>query len=188
MSTVSTIGVRAVVFLLLVGCGGKGLPSAIDCYAELPEDVKDRDSKHWRATPTRPGPLVEGTAVTEQLQVSNVRRPGDTDTLFEDISEDWVGIAYDPSQADPTSPTQDWNPDFVFDVAFSERVPAGFSDAGDHFEPDKGSMVWAVVDRVDVDLDLSGLSMVIADSGCDRLVPSANGEFIVDLDVPDASE
>lgn len=172
----------------LAACGGKGTPSAIDCYAELPTDIKDRPSKDYRATPTRPGPLVGGTAVTEQLQVANVRRPGDTEELFEDLSEDWVGIAYDPAHADPTTPGADWNPDYVFDVEFSDRVPSGFSDAGDHFEPDGGSMVWATVDRVGISLELSALEMVIADSRCDRLVPSANGEFIVDLEVPDAPE
>jgi len=174
--------------LLISGCGGGGLPSAIDCYAELPEDIKDRPSKAWRATPTRPGPLVEGTAVTEQLQVSSVRRPGENETLFEDISEDWVGIAYDPAQADPTSPSKDWDPDFVFDVDFSDRLPSDFSDTDEHFEPNGGAMIWAWVDRLGIDLNLSGLSMVIADSRCDRLVPSANGAFVIDLEVPDAAE
>jgi hypothetical protein len=173
---------------LASGCGGSGLPSAIDCYAELPEDIKDRPSKDWRATPTRPGPVIDSTAVTEQLQVANVRRPGETETLFADVSEDWVGIAYDPSKADPTSPSKDWNPDYVFDVSFSDGKPTGFSDYGDHFEPDNGTMVWALVDRIGVDIDLTELSMVIADSRCDRLVPSANGEFIVALDVPESGE
>jgi hypothetical protein len=170
------------------GCGGKGLLSAIDCYAELPEDVNDRPSKDFRATPTRPGPLVEGTAVTEQLQVSNVRHPEDTDTLFEDLSESWVGIAYDPAHADPTVPEQDWDPDYVFDVAFSDRVPGGFTGAAEHFEVDKGSMVWATVDRVGIDIELSSLELVIADSGCDRLVPSANGQFVTLLEVPPGDE
>jgi len=174
--------------MCLPACGGKGLHTAIDCYAELPEDIKDSPSKDWRATPTRPGPLVEGTAVTEQLQVSNARRPGDTETLFEDISEEWVGIAYDPAHADPTSPSQDWDPDYVFDVEFSDRQPAGFSNASDHFEPDRGAMVWALVDRIGIDLELTDLQMVIADHDCRRLVPSANGEFVVDLEVPDSSE
>jgi len=177
-----------VLCLALTACGGKGTPSAIDCYAELPTDVKDRPSKRYRATPTRPGPVVSGSSVTEQLQASYVRSPGDTDGLFDDILEDWVGIAYDPAHADPTTPATDWNPDYVFDVEFSDRLPAAFTDSADHFEPDKGAMVWATVDRAGIDLELSGLALVIADSGCDRLVPSANEEFIVDLAVPDADE
>lgn len=172
----------------LGACGGKGVPSAIDCYAELPTDVKDRPSKHYRATPTRPGSVVSGSSVTEQLQASYARNAGETDGLFDDIAEDWVGIAYDPAHADPTTPAADWNPDFVFDVEFSDRLPSDFADSADHFEPDKGAMVWATVDRAGIDLDLAGLALVIADSRCDRLVPSANDEFIVELELPDSSE
>ena len=172
----------------LGACGGKGTPSAIDCYAELPTNVKDRPSKRYRATPTRPGSVVSGSSVTEQLQTSYVRNAGETEGLFDDIVEDWVGIAYDPARADPTTPATDWNPDYVFDVGFSDQLPADFEDSADHFEPDKGAMVWATVDRAGIDLELDGLALVIADSGCDRLVPSANDEFVVDLAVPDPSE
>ena len=174
--------------VLGTGCGGKGLLSAIDCYAELPDDVKDRPSKHYRATPTRPGPLVEGSSVTEQLQVANVRRPGDTEDLYSDLSESWVGIAYDPAHASPSVPERDWDPDYVFEVSFSDRVPGGFTGAVDHFEADNGTMVWATVDPGSEELALSDLELVIADSGCDRLVPSANGEFITKLDVPTGGE
>ena len=174
--------------VVLGGCGGKATPSAIDCYAELPKNVKDRPSKRYRGTPTRPGPVVAGSSVTEQLQASYKRNPGDTEGLFEDIMEDWVGIAYDPAHADPTTPEADWDPDFVFDVDFSNSLPSDFADAAEHFESDKGEMVWATVDRAGIDLQLSGLALVITDSGCDRLVPSANEDFVVDLAVPDASE
>ena len=69
--------------------------------------------------------------VTEQLQASYSRDPGDTEGLFEDIQEDWVGIAYDPAKADPTTPGADWNPDYVFDVELSEGLPSAFSSASD---------------------------------------------------------
>ena len=172
----------------LSGCGSKGLLSAIDCYAELPANVKERPSKDYRATPTRPGPLVEGASVTEQLQVANVRRPGETETLFEDLSESWVGIAYDPAHANPTNPEKDWDPDYVFEVSFSEQVPGGFASATEHFDENKDTMVWATVDQGSLDLNLSGMEMVIAEDRCGRLVPSANGEFVIELDVPAGGE
>jgi hypothetical protein len=182
------VGAPLALGVVLGGCGAKESPSAIDCYAELPEDVKDRPSKRYRATPTRPGPVVAGSSVTEQLQASYQRDSGNTEGLFEDILEDWVGIAYDPAHADPTSPAADWDPDFVFDVAFSDRLPTDFTDSVDHFESDKGSMVWATVDRAGIDLELSDLAFVITDSGCDRLVPSANEDFVVELAVPEPSQ
>ena len=172
----------------MTGCGNRGLMSAIDCYAELPDNVQDRPSKHFRATPTRPGPLVEGLSVTEQLQVANVRRPDDTETLYDDLSESWVGIAYDPAHANPSNPEQDWNTDYVFEVSFSDRVPGGFTEAADHFESDGPTMIWATVDQGNVDISLSALEMVIADSGCDRLVPSANGEFVIQLETPNGAD
>ncbi|HCH66697.1 MAG TPA: hypothetical protein DFR83_28095, partial [Deltaproteobacteria bacterium] len=159
----------AIGLMVGTGCGNRGVMSAIDCYAELPDNVKDRPSKRYRATPTRPGPLVESTSVTEQLQVANVRRPDDTETLYEDLSESWVGIAYDPAHANPSNPEQDWNTDYVFEVSFSDRVPGGFSSASEHFEEDSPAMVWATVDQGNMELSLSALEMVIADSGCDRL-------------------
>lgn len=178
---------NAVLLAVLVGCGGKEAPSALDCYAELPTDVGSRLSKHYRATPTRPGPLVEGTAVTEQLRASYQRDPGETEGLFEDIQTDWVGIAYDPAHADPTAPGVDWDPDYVFEVEFSDRVPSEFSGGAEHFESDTGSMVWAVVDRAAIDLELSTLEMVIAEADCDRLVPSANEEVVIALEAPPAA-
>ncbi len=182
-------GHKCVVVGLLVfavGCGSKGNPSALDCYAELPEDIDNRPSKTYRATPTRPGPVVAGTQVAEQVQASFVRDPGETEGLFEAIDADWTGIAYDPAHADPTSPGEDWDPDFVFDVVFSDRIPAGFESEVEHFDADSGSMVWATVDRGGVDLELTSLSMVIADAGCDRLVPAANEAFVIELLVPPA--
>lgn len=165
---------------LAAGCGAKGDLTALDCYAELPDDVSDKLSRQYIATPTRPGPVIEGEAVVEQLQVGLVGG-GDTDELFSDVDEDWVGIAYDPAQANPSNPEAEWNPDHVFDVVFTDRLPAAFSAWADHFEPDDGRLIYAEVGWAGLGITPTELRLVIADDGCSRLVPAANGELEIDL-------
>ncbi len=169
-----------------VACGSKELPTAVDCYAELPDNVADRPSNDYRATPTRPGAVAEDAVTVEQFQSSYARRPENTDGLKDDVLEDFVGIAYVPGKADPTRPSDDWDPDYVFDVSFESRLPSGFDAYGDHFDAEGARTVYAVVDRSGIDLDLDSLEMVIADHDCDRLIPSANDDMVTSLVVDGA--
>ncbi len=169
--------------VLLAGCGSKELPTAVDCYAELPDNVSDRTSNDYRATPTRSGPVAEGMVSVEQFRASDARRPENSDGLKDDVLEEFVGIAYVPGHADPTRPTDDWDPDYVFDVRFSARLPAGFDAYGDHFESEDARTVYATVDREGIDTPVDTLEMVIAEQDCDRLVPAANDELVTVLAV-----
>lgn len=173
---------------LLGACGGKELPTAVDCYAELPDNVSDKLSRSYRATPTRSGPVAVGMASVEQFRASDARRPEETDDLKDDVLEEFVGIAYDPGHADPTRPGDDWDPDYVFDVEFRSRLPDGFEAYGDHFEADDARTVYAHVDREGIPTPVSSLEMVIAERDCDRLVPAANDELVTSLEVGTSTE
>ena len=83
-------------------------------------------------------------------------------------------------------PSDDWDPDYVFDVSFESRLPSGFDAYGDHFDAEGARTVYAVVDRSGIDLDLDSLEMVIADHDCDRLIPSANDDMVTSLVVDGA--
>lgn len=173
---------------LLGACGGKELPTAVDCYAELPDNVSDKLSRSYRATPTRSGPVAVGMASVEQFRASDARRPEETDDLKDEVLEEFVGIAYDPGHADPTRPGDDWDPDYVFDVEFRSRLPDGFEAYGDHFEADDARTVYAHVDREGISTPVSSLEMVIAERDCDRLVPAANDELVTSLEVGTSTE
>ena len=135
----------------MTGCGNRGLMSdRLLCRAS--RQRAGPAEQDFRATPTRPGPLVEGLSVTEQLQVANVRRPDTGDALRRSVRVLYID---DPAHANPSNPEQDWNTDYVFEVSFSDRVPGGFTEAADHFESDGPTMIWAAVDQGNVDISLS---------------------------------
>lgn len=171
-----------------VACGGGegSLPAQV-CYAQLPDNAERKPSKDWIATPTRPGPYTDGAVVIEQFEIADAKHLEAVEGLLEDALASWSGIAYNPSRADPAAPDEEWDLDAVYDVTLSASLPAEVP--ADHFEPDDGRMIYAIVDLGVVDQG-AGLSMVLAEQGCERLIPAANGAFDAALlqSVRDGSE
>ena len=165
--------------LAFAACGGGegSLPAQV-CYAQLPDKAERKPSKDWIATPTRPGPYTDGFIVVEQFEIADAKNLEQVEGLLEEALTRWSGIAYNPNRANPAAPDEEWDLDSVYDVYFTASLPEGVP--AEHFEPDDDRMIYAVVDLGVVDLS-SGLSMVLAEQGCERLIPAANGEFAADL-------
>lgn len=160
--------------LTLLGCGAEGSLPAQVCYAQLPDRAAKKPSKDWIATPTRPGPYTDGVVVIEQFELADAKNLERTEGVLEEALASWSGIAYDPAKADPAAPDDEWDLDAVYEVTLSSSLPPEADP--EHFEPDGPRMMYATVE-----LSLLGegsdLSMVLAEQGCERLIPAANGVF-----------
>ena len=164
--------------MTLTACGEEASLPAQVCYAQLPDRAAKKPSKDWLATPTRPGPYTNGTVVIEQFELADAKSLERTEGLLEEALATWSGIAYDPAKADPAAPDDEWDLDAVYEVELSASLPPEADP--DHFEPDGPRMLYATVDLSLVGADTE-LSMVLAEQGCERLIPAANGEFDASL-------
>lgn len=165
------------------GCSGgfdNTQVTAIDCYSMLPEELK-RDGK-FLATPTHTGPVETDSGALEQFQIAFKNDIDQVNGLQDEVLKSWVGIAYDSSEADPTNPAENWNPDYVFNVAFSATIPEAFTEYGleAHFDEITAKTMFAYADTEVTPASYDEVKLVITNQ-CDNFVASANGDVVFPL-------
>ena len=166
------------------GCDTDGFDNtkitAVDCYAMLPNEVEG--DGEFLATPTYTDPVETDAGVLEQFQIAFRYDLDKTAGLQNDALEDWVGIAYDSSKADPTHPSKSWNSNYVFNVAFSTTIPEAFAeyDLEARFDEINDRTMFAYADTEVSPSRYEEVKMVITNR-CEYLVMSANDEVAFPL-------
>lgn len=166
------------------GCTGDDFNNAqvtaVDCYSMLPKEVEG--DGEFLATPSYADSVETDSGVLKQFQIAFRYDLNKVDGLQNDALKDWVGIAYDSSEADPTHPNREWDSGAVFNVAFSDTIPEAYAEyeLESRFDEISSRTIFAYADTEVTPSSYDSLKMVITNE-CNYLVMSANGDVAFPL-------